>query len=103
VNLSEGEKQKKINEAQGKAQAIEIVAKATADGIKLIAEAISKKGGADAVDLQIIQSYIDATSEILSQSKTTVLPMKAASIMSFFDGISKVTSKVPVGTIKKGE
>jgi regulator of protease activity HflC (stomatin/prohibitin superfamily) len=103
VNLSEGEKQKKINEAEGKGKAIEIVAQATADGIKMIAAAISKKGGADAVDLQIIQSYIDTTGEILSHSKTTVLPLQAAGVMSFFDGVSKMTSHVPTVQGKKGD
>lgn len=98
VNLSEGEMQKRINEATGKAQAIEIVAKATAEGIKLIGQAISKKGGVEAVDLQIIQSYIDCVGDILGHSKTTVLPMNAANVVSFFEGMSKVTGKMPTPT-----
>ena len=38
IEVSEGEKQKRINEAEGQAKEIELVAHATAEGIKKVAE-----------------------------------------------------------------
>jgi regulator of protease activity HflC (stomatin/prohibitin superfamily) len=95
INVSEGEKQKKINEAEGKAQEIELIAQATANGIRAIAAAISKKGGKEAVELQISQGYLDNMGKILHQAKTTVLPSNIANIAAVFEGLSKVTSSIP--------
>lgn len=103
INISQGEKFKRINEAEGRAASIEIMAEASAQGIKLISEAISQKGGLEAVDLRIIQEYIDSVGEILATNKTTVLPTNVASILSFFEGVSKVTGKLPQLTPKGGK
>ena len=59
INLSEAEKLKQVNEAEGKATEIELLAKATAAGIRTIAEAINAPGGSDAVNLRVAEQYID--------------------------------------------
>ncbi|HRG46251.1 MAG: paraslipin [Leptospiraceae bacterium] len=97
INISEGEKQKRINEAEGRAIEIEMIATATATGIKAVAEAIAKKGGDDAVDLQITQGYLESFGKILVSSKTTVLPSNMANIVGAFEGLSKVTGSFPGG------
>jgi regulator of protease activity HflC (stomatin/prohibitin superfamily) len=51
IRESEGEKMKRINEAEGRAKEIELVAMATAEGIRKIAEAIQAPGGEKAVNL----------------------------------------------------
>jgi regulator of protease activity HflC (stomatin/prohibitin superfamily) len=110
INLSEGDKSKLVNEAEGKAQEIELVAGASANGLKAIAEAISKAGGRQAVQLQITQEYLNGLGQIFSKSKTTVLPESLANIKGVFEGISKVTSTfpgdhspaTPIETKKKG-
>ncbi|EKQ84124.1 SPFH domain-containing protein [Leptospira kirschneri] len=95
INISEGEKMKKINEAEGKALEIELIAAAKAKGIRMIAESISKEGGEEAVNLQITEDYLTGLGEILSTSKTTILPAELANIASVFEGLSKVTGKLP--------
>jgi regulator of protease activity HflC (stomatin/prohibitin superfamily) len=95
INISEGEKIKRINEANGKAAEIEFISQATANGLKWIGAAISKDGGKDAVDLQIAQGYLDGLGKIFSTSKTTVLPPNLAGIAGVFEGLSKVTNKIP--------
>lgn len=45
IEVSEGEKQKRINEAEGQAKEIELVATATAEGIRKIAESLNLAGG----------------------------------------------------------
>jgi regulator of protease activity HflC (stomatin/prohibitin superfamily) len=76
---------------------IEMIATATATGIKAVAEAIAKKGGDDAVDLQITQGYLESFGKILTSSKTTVLPSNMANIVGAFEGLSKVTGSFPGG------
>lgn len=100
INVSEGEKMKRINEASGRASEIELISTATANGIRAIATAIAKKGGQEAVNLQVIQAYLENFGKVLQSSKTTVLPANIANVMAVFEGISKVTSKVQ---LHKGE
>ncbi|TGJ98609.1 paraslipin [Leptospira langatensis] len=95
INLSEGEKIKKVNEAEGKAKEIEFIAKAKAKGIQMISESIGKDGGTEAVNLQITEDYLSGLGEILQKAKTTVLPTEMANIVGVFEGLSKVTNKIP--------
>jgi regulator of protease activity HflC (stomatin/prohibitin superfamily) len=101
INMSEGEKVKRINEAEGRAQEIELVATATANGLKAVATAISKKGGKEAVDLQVAQNYLEGFGKIITSSKTTVLPANMANIVAMFEGLSKVTHSMPIKGDKK--
>lgn len=72
--------------------------------MKAIGQAISQKGGSDAVDLQIAQSYLEGLGKIFSSAKTTVLPPNLANIAGVFEGLSKVTGKIPtIHTGSKGE
>ncbi|MCZ8342802.1 MAG: paraslipin [Leptospira sp.] len=95
INISEGEKIRLVNEAEGRAKEIELISTATARGLQLVSEAISKKGGKEAVSLQITQEYLDALGTILKTSKTTVVPETLANIGGVFEGLSKVTTKIP--------
>lgn len=94
INMSEGEQQRRINEAEGRAIEIQLIAEATAKGIKAIAAAINKKSGPEAVDLQITQGYLDSFGKIISSAKTTVLPTNMANIVATFEGLSKVTGTI---------
>ncbi|TGL57351.1 paraslipin [Leptospira ognonensis] len=97
INISEGEKIRLVNEATGRAKEIELIATATAKGLHLVSEAISKKGGKEAVSLQITQEYLDALGTILKTSKTTVVPENLANISGVFEGLSRITTKLPQG------
>jgi regulator of protease activity HflC (stomatin/prohibitin superfamily) len=95
INLSEGDKLKLVNEAVGKAQEIELIAEATANGLKAIAESISQQGGRQAVQLQITSEYLEGLGKVFQKSKTTILPETLANIKGVFEGVSKVTSTFP--------
>ena len=58
INQSEGEKARRINEAEGRAAEIVSVAKATADGIRKLAGALTLQGGMEAIRLRLSQKYI---------------------------------------------
>jgi regulator of protease activity HflC (stomatin/prohibitin superfamily) len=74
IKKSEGEMQKRINEAAGRASEIEQVAKATANGLKAIAQAISEENGLNAVNLRIAEQYLIGFGNLAKQNNTIILP-----------------------------
>ena len=88
INVAEGKKQDvvlqseaamtdQINRAKGEAEAILSVAEAQAKGIELVAEAIQKQGGSDAVALKVAEDYISAFSKLAKEGNTLLLPANA--------------------------
>jgi len=73
IARSEGEKQSVINNAHGEAEAIRSVAEATAKSIELVADAIRKPGGEQAVQFKAAQWSIDAYSKVAKDSNTTLI------------------------------
>ena len=100
INISEGEKQKRINYAQGRAQEIDLLATATAEGSRLVAEAINKPGGNLAVKMQLTEKYIEELDKVLGKAKVTVLPEGMANIKGFFEGTERLIS--PLKTQENG-
>lgn len=80
IATSEGEKMKRINEADGKAQEIELVAKATANGINMIATSINEEGGRDAVNLRVAEQYIQEFGKLAHASNTMIIPSDLSDI-----------------------
>lgn len=94
INISEGEKQKRINYAKGKSAEIELMAQATAEGSRLVAQAVNKPGGQSAVKVQLVEQYIDELSGVLEKANVTVLPESMANLKAFFDGTGKLVSPI---------
>ena len=68
--------QRRINEAEGKAEEILAIATASAESIEKIAAVFSSAGGDDALKMQVREKYID-TMRSLEQSKI-ILPANVA-------------------------
>jgi regulator of protease activity HflC (stomatin/prohibitin superfamily) len=77
---SEGEKQKRINEAEGRAMEILAVARATAEGLKTIAEQLQMKGGQEAANLRVAEQYIAEFGKLAQTSNTLVIPSDVSDI-----------------------
>ena len=93
INIAEGGKRDvvlqseaamtdQVNRAKGEAEAILAVAKATAEGIELVAASIQKSGGEKAVALRLAEQYIDAFSNLAKTTNTVLLPEKTGDIGS---------------------
>lgn len=91
INNAEGEKQKvikeseaarqqRINEAEGEAHAILAVASATAQGIRLVAEAIQAPGGREATQLRVAEQYVEQFGHLAQKNNTLILPANAADV-----------------------
>jgi len=80
VKLSEGEKQKRINEAEGRAQEILLVATATAQGLEKVADVIELPGGSEAVNLKVAEQYIDEFGNLAKENNTMIIPADLANM-----------------------
>lgn len=87
INTAMGEKQRKINLAEGRSKAIEITSNATAEGLRLIADALSQPGGKTAMGIRLAENYIQRFESIIKKSKLSVYPEKIASLAVFSDVI----------------
>lgn len=100
INRSMGEKQRRINIADGRAKAIEITSGATAEGLTLVASALSMPGGKTAMGIRLAESYIARFKSTLAQCDVSVYPAELAAIASIADivkGTGKSVSNVSVG------
>ncbi len=92
IAKSEGEKMKRINEAEGRGQEIERVAMATAKGIREIANAINEKGGIDAVNLRIAESYLGEFGKLAQKNNAMIIPSNLSDVAGVVASIGKIFS-----------
>ncbi len=109
INVAEGKKQEvvlnseammtdQINKAQGEAQSIELVAKATADSISIIAGAISIDGGENAVALRIAEKYIEAFKSLAKTNNTMLIPSDTGNVSGIVSQILGTYSQIKKST-----
>lgn len=89
INLSEAEKMKQINVAEGKAREIELIASATATGLRMVAEAINAPGGSEAVSLRVAEQYIREFGNLAKTNNTILLPTNLGDVGSMVATIMK--------------
>lgn len=82
INISEAEKMRQINEAEGHARQIELIAEATANGLRKVAEAIHAQGGIEAVKLRIAEQYVQEFGKIAKAGNTLVIPAQLSDVAS---------------------
>lgn len=96
INRSMGEKQRRINVAEGRAQAIEITSRASADGLRMVAEALSQPGGKTAMGIRLAEQYILRFRKTLDKCDVSVYPQELAGLATVADIIKKAGS-LPAG------
>ena len=82
IEISEGEKQKRINEAEGQAKEIELIAEATAAGIKKIAQSLSLSGGETAANLRVAEKYIAEFGNLAKENNSMIIPVNMSDVSS---------------------
>ncbi len=93
IARSEGEKQRRINEATGTASEIELVAVATAKGIREIALSINEEGGMNAVNLRIAEQYLTEFGKLAKVNNTMIVPADLSDIAGVISSITSVLNK----------
>ena len=82
IKASEAMKLRQINEAEGEASAILAVATATAEGIRKVGAATQDRGGYEAVQLRVAESYITQFGELAKTNNTVILPASISDVGS---------------------
>ncbi|XP_071167987.1 stomatin-like protein stl-1 [Mytilus edulis] len=93
INVAEGQKKAKIlnseafkleqiNNAEGEANAILAKAKAKADAINVVAQAITSKNGVNAVSYNVAEQYVSAFSNLAQKGNTVLLPANTGDVSS---------------------
>lgn len=90
INLSQAEKLKQINEAEGRAREIELIAEATAEGLRKIAAAINEPGGQDAVSLRVAEQYVKEFGKLAQSTNTLIIPAELANVGGAVAGLTEV-------------
>lgn len=82
ILTSEAYKAEQMNQAQGEAEAILATATAKAKAIKVIAEALGKENGQNAVSVSVAEKYIAAFGNLAKENNTIILSSDAGNIAS---------------------
>jgi regulator of protease activity HflC (stomatin/prohibitin superfamily) len=94
IKKSEGEMQKRINEAAGRASEIEQLAKATANGLRAIALAISEENGLNAVNLRVAEQYLVGFASLAKQNNTIILPSNLTDVAGIVATATSMFSEI---------
>ncbi|XP_028795780.1 stomatin-like protein 2, mitochondrial [Neltuma alba] len=78
ILASEAAKMDQVNRALGEAEAILAKARATAEGLVHVSQALKENGGLEAASLRIAEQYIHAFSNIAKEGTTMLLPSSAS-------------------------
>jgi regulator of protease activity HflC (stomatin/prohibitin superfamily) len=97
IKESEANQQQQINEAQGEAQAILAVATTTAEGLRRVGEALSGRGGIEAMQLRVAEEYVKQFGHLADEaSSTLIVPANLsdiASMIALATGVVKQQTK----------
>ena len=94
IKASEANRQQQINEAEGEASAILAVATATAEGIRMVAQAIHQPGGVEATQLRVAENYLVQFGALAQKTNTMILPANVADVASMVATAMKVFKQV---------
>jgi regulator of protease activity HflC (stomatin/prohibitin superfamily) len=90
IKASEARRQQQINEAEGQAQAILAVARATAEGLRQVADAIRQPGGIEATQLRVAEQYVQQFGELAQKTNTMILPANVGDVAGMIATAMKV-------------
>ena len=94
IKNSEAKRQSQMNEAEGQAAAIQAIATATAEGIRLVAETIKMPGGFEAMQLRLAEQYVKEFGNLAKSGNSMVVPANIADVTSML--------QLALGAIKQG-
>jgi len=101
IKNSEANRQQQINEAEGRAAAIAAVAKATAEGLKMVSDVLKAPGGAEAAKLRVAEEYVKQFGQLARQSTTMIVPSNTAEVSSMLATAFSVFENAKTGKAAK--
>src|SRR5262249_57596623 len=95
INVSEAEKLRQINTAEGRAQEILLVANATAAGLRAVADAITAPGGRDAISLRVAEQWIAEWGKLAQANNTMIVPAQLGDIAAVVGTVMTTMDRIP--------
>ncbi|RUS87783.1 hypothetical protein EGW08_004448 [Elysia chlorotica] len=111
INVAEGKKRARIlnseafmteqvNQAKGEAEAQIVNAQARATSIDLVAQALQKENGMNAVSMNVAEQYVTAFGNLAKESNTVILPANSGDVagmvtqaLTMYKTLSNTTNK----------
>ncbi len=90
---SEGKMQALKNQAEGEAALIEAVAKATAEGLRLVSQEVQTEGGVVAANLRVAETWIQQYGHIAKEGTTMIVPQSMADVSGIVAGLTQIIKK----------
>lgn len=90
IAQSEGDMQAMKNQAEGEAAQIRIVATATAEGIRLVADQLAAEGGVTAAQLRLAEAYIDKFGNLARTNNTMIIPADVADVAGMVATMTRI-------------
>lgn len=90
IAQSEGVMQATKNQAEGEAAQIRIVATATAEGIRLVADQLAAEGGVTAAQLRLAEAYIDKFGNLAQTNNTMIIPADVADVAGMVATMTRI-------------
>ena len=87
---SEGRLQAQINQAEGEAVQIRKVAQATAEGLRMVAEEMTRTGGISAANLRIAENYLGQFGLLAKTNNTMIIPSNLSDVAGMVASLGKV-------------
>jgi regulator of protease activity HflC (stomatin/prohibitin superfamily) len=97
IKESEAARQQQINEAEGEAEAILAVATATAEGLRRVAEAVSGRGGLEAMQLRVAEDYVRQFGNLAKSANTLVVPANLSDVAGMIAMATKIFEQTKDG------
>ncbi len=101
IKASEADKQKQINEAEGRASAILAVARASAEGLRQMADAIESKGGDRAAQFKVAEEYVRQLGQVAYDARAIIVPANVADPSSVVTTAMAVIEGVRAADVRK--
>lgn len=95
INRSEGIREQLVNEANGRAAEILSIAKATSASIKTLADAISVQGGDSALNLQIMEGYVNSMRAMAKKDTKIIMPVDLTRIDETLEKLKHISVVEP--------
>lgn len=100
IKNSEADKQRSVNEAEGQAAAILAVARATSEGLNMIAQTLKSPGGLEAAKLRVAESYVQQFGLLAKTTNSMIVPANVSEVSSMLaTAFSIFENSKPVGAL----
>ena len=102
IARSEGDMQAMKNKAEGEAAQIRIVATATAEGIRMVAEQLQGSQGLTAAQIRVAESYIEKFGNLAKASNTLIIPANVGDAAGMVASMMQIVRPGAMGGLGKG-